>query len=65
MTQDGATTEPLMYEEPALRRLFRRPAATIREWMEAGHLPARRLPDGRVVVLREELLEMLRSLPRP
>jgi len=55
----------LVYEEGTLARVFRRPRATIREWIATGHLPARQLPDGRAVVLREELLQMLRNLPRP
>jgi hypothetical protein len=64
MAQNDATLEPLLYDEAGMRRVFRRPASTIREWMQSGYLPARRLPDGRLVVLREELLDMLRNLPR-
>jgi hypothetical protein len=61
---DQRTELPLMYDAPALRRVFRRiPRAELDRWMSNGHLPARVLPDGRRVVLREELLEMLRSLP--
>jgi predicted site-specific integrase-resolvase len=56
--------EPLVYDEATISRVFRARRAKIREWMAEGYLPARRLPDGRVVVLREELLEMLRNLPR-
>jgi hypothetical protein len=55
---------PLVYDEATIRRVFRRPKATIREWMTEGYIPTRWLPDGRPVVLHEELLEMLRGLPR-
>lgn len=63
---EAPVLEPVRtYSESDLRRVFRRPVATIREWVASGHLPARRLPDGSYVVLHNELLEMLRSLPRP
>ena len=56
--------EALVYDEATISRVFRRPKSKIREWMTEGYIPARWLPDGCPVVLREELLEMLRGLPR-
>lgn len=64
MTQPPATPELFVLNEAQLQRVFRRPRAKIREWLLNGYLPARWLPDGRPVVLHEELLDMLRNLPR-
>lgn len=64
MTQAPATADMLVLDEKTLCRVFRRRRAEIRAWLVEGHLPARWLPDGRPVVLRDELLEMLRNLPR-
>lgn len=55
---------PLVYDVATISRVFKRPKAVIREWMAAGYIPARWLQDGRPVVLHDELLEMLRGLPR-
>ena len=56
--------KPLIHDEPALSRVFKTPRSVIREWMASGRLPTRWLPDGRATVLHDELLEMLRGLPR-
>ncbi len=61
---ETADTE-LVYDVAMLSRVLGRPRPKIREWIARGQLPARTLPDGRLVVLREELLDMLRNLPRP
>jgi hypothetical protein len=58
------SAEPLVHDEQAISRVFKRPRALIREWITSGYIPARWLPDGRPVVLHDELLEMLRGLPR-
>jgi hypothetical protein len=55
---------PLVYDEQTISRVFKRPKSIIREWMSSGYLPARWLQDGRPVVLHDELVEMLRGLPR-
>ena len=62
--QAPATPEELVYDEKALGRIFKRRRPLIRAWLVEGYLPARWLPDGRPVVLRDELLEALRNLPR-
>ena len=54
---------PLFYDKPALSRVFRG-RRVVDELIASGKLPTREL-QGRVVVLRDELLEFLRNLPRP
>jgi hypothetical protein len=65
MTQPPATADMLVLDEKTLCRVFRRRRAEIRAWLVEGYLPARWLPDGRPVVLRDELLHRtLRSSTR-
>jgi hypothetical protein len=53
---------PLIYDKPALTRVFRG-RRVVDQLIASGQLPVREL-QGRVVVLRDDLLEFLRNLPR-
>jgi hypothetical protein len=61
---DEILNDPLVYDEDKLCVVFaERSRRRIRQWLRSGVLPARYLPDGRAIVLRDELLEALKTLP--
>jgi excisionase family DNA binding protein len=55
--------EPLAFDVPTVARVIARSDRKVRELIADGHLPARRLPGGRVVILRDDLLAFLQNLP--
>ena len=56
--------EPLAFDVPTVARIIDRSDRKVRELIASGHLVARRLPGGRLLILRDDLLAFLRNLPR-
>lgn len=64
MTNTLAASEPpLLYDVPAAGRVLQQSDRKVRQLIARGHLAARRLPGGRVVIPRESLIEFVQNLP--
>jgi hypothetical protein len=59
-----AAPEPLLiYDEDRASRVLGESRRKVRQFVRDGHIEGRQLPDGRLIITREALIQFIQNLP--